>query len=252
MSIRKHLARIKRRLMKKPYLEDKRYPGYWFSFVYAGKEANIVQIGSNDGKTGDPLYQLIQNNEAWKALFVEPIPHYFNSLKKHHGTSSRFRFENVAITDGEQMDLYWVSPEALKQHPEFPFWVGQLGTFDREHIVNELDGKLEPYIVSAKVECITLSQLLTRNQIETINILHIDAEGHDWTILKQLDLSKYNPNFILFEYVHLTEPSLQDAYQSLSCHYKIFDVGIDLLCVLEFGNNALIQQMDKHMPVFQT
>ncbi len=56
MGLKKLLKRIKRRLNKKTFIKDKRYPAYWFDKLLGKESAFLVQIGSNDVKTGDPLY----------------------------------------------------------------------------------------------------------------------------------------------------------------------------------------------------
>lgn len=35
--------------------------------------------------------------------------------------------------------------------PGLPVWYDQLGSFDRQHIVKHLDGRLEPFIVTSNV-----------------------------------------------------------------------------------------------------
>lgn len=35
----------------------------------------VVQIGSNDGMTADPLYCILHEHPSWKALLVEPVPY---------------------------------------------------------------------------------------------------------------------------------------------------------------------------------
>jgi len=40
----------------------------------------IVQIGANDGARFDPIHALLKNRHRWVALFVEPIPSFYNNL----------------------------------------------------------------------------------------------------------------------------------------------------------------------------
>lgn len=44
---------------------------------YTPSDGTIIQIGSNDGKSGDPLYSFIMKNKKSKAIFVEPVPYCF-------------------------------------------------------------------------------------------------------------------------------------------------------------------------------
>ena len=241
------LARLKRNLLKKPFIKDKAYPPYWFDRSLSGENAYLVQIGSNDGKTGDPLYPLLQKNKHWKALFVEPVPYSFEKLKSNYPNQDRFRFENAAINDGTRLTFYWVDPNAKNVLPDLPYWYDQLGSFDKQNIVKHLDGVLEPFIRSRELEGFTLQQLFDHNKIEQVDILHIDTEGYDWKILSQLNFDKYEPKFILFEYQHLTASELKSAFNFLKKKYQLFNVGIDLLAVHKDWNQHLLAKMTAAM-----
>lgn len=247
MSLRIALARIKRRVLKKPYLKDKQYPPYWFNKTLAAEPAFVMQIGSNDGKTGDPLNYLLNKYLNWKGIFVEPVPYLFERLKSNYPDKSRFLFENVAVNEGSELDFYWVDPKAKDELNELPFWFDQLGSFNRQHIVNQLGEKLEPYILEKKLEGITLPSLLERAKTNDIDIMHIDTEGYDWKILSQLNLNECAPNFILYESNHLSSDELTDSINFLESRYELFDVGIDVLAVNKSFASELMGEMKKHM-----
>ena len=247
MQIKRQLARLKRQLFKKPFIKDRRYPAYWFDQILASQKAYLVQIGSNDGKTGDPLYPLLQKHAHWRALFVEPVPYSFEMLQSNYPDARRFRFENVAINEGEALNFYWVDPAAKEHLPDLPYWYDQLGSFDKQHIVKHFDGALEPFIRSSLLEGITLPQLLDRNEVKEIDILHIDTEGYDWKILSQLDLERFRPKFILYEHNHLSDADRQDSIDFLKERYQLFTLGIDLLAVDRNLGQELLTAMSKHM-----
>lgn len=227
--IREYLRKIKRRLTQKPYLKDPRMVGYWFDLIIGGGRAQLVQIGSNDGKTGDPLYPLFQKYPAWRGLLVEPIPYIFAKLKANYPDGIRFDLANVAIGEDGKMPFYYVDKAAVNDLPDLPYWYDQLGSFDRGHIIKELDGVLEPYIRSMEVESLPLTTLLDRHSVTTIDVLHIDAEGYDWKVLQQLDLKRFKPRFILCEHHHLKLEERKAALAFLKADYTVFEVGIDWL-----------------------
>ena len=47
-------------------------------------EVRFVQIGSNDGKTGDPIYELVSKNQHWKGVLVEPVDFLHRKLKANY------------------------------------------------------------------------------------------------------------------------------------------------------------------------
>lgn len=207
-------------------------PAYWIAkSKLNSKNLNVIQIGSNDGKTGDPIFELINRKHNWEVLLVEPVPYLFERLKSNYGSGRRFSFENVAINDGTTQVFYWVSDEAKKDIPNLPVWYDQLGSFNKFNILTHLDGILEPYIRELHVEGITLNKLIERNNIKAVDILHIDTEGYDWKVLSQFDLEKYNPLIILFEYKHLANSEIQGARDFLKNKYNIFQFEGDYLCL---------------------
>lgn len=241
--IRTVLARVKRRLLKKPFLRDDRFPPYWINRVLGDQAAFLVQIGSNDGKTGDPFYPLLKKNRQWRALLVEPIPYFFKKLRENYPDTNRFQFENAAINAGESLPFYWLDPKVNEAIPNLPYWYEQLGSFSRDHIVSQVKPQVKPYIRMEMVEGISLAELLERHQIKQIDMLHIDAEGYDWEILSQLDLERFRPVFILYENHHLSEEVQLKAADFLREHYYHFKVGIDAFAVRKDVEPHLLEGM---------
>ena len=198
----------------------------------AGRETvSVLVIGANDGPSTDPIFPLMHEHPHWRGTFVEPVPYLFEKLRQNYAAHAGCRFANVAIsTTAGALRFHYVSPEARKEHPEFPTWVEQLGTFDKSIILDALEGRLEPYIVELDIKAITLAELLAREQITTIDVLMIDTEGHDWKILPQLDLQRYKPGVILFESCFLSPQDRAAARRFLEPFYRIKDLGKDYFC----------------------
>ena len=158
----------------------------------------FVQVGANDGVNGDPLHDLIKSNPEWRGIFVEPVRYAFDRLRSNYDGEARFVFENTAIADyNGEADFFFVTEEAKCALEGLPNWYDQLGSFDRNHLVNHLDGQLEPFITMERVKCETLMSLLDRNRVTKLDLLHIDVEGFDYRILKQFDFIRYRPDVIL-------------------------------------------------------
>jgi FkbM family methyltransferase len=195
------------------------------------KNVFVVQIGSNDGKTHDPIHALLLRNPSWAALFVEPVPFLFERLRQNYADNSRFRFENVAIGDRVGVrPFYYVDDSAREQISELPWWFDQVGSFDRDHITRHFGSALDRFIVTARVRTLPLDVLLERNDIDKINLLNIDTEGYDWHVLRQLDLTKYSPNVILIEHRHLSTATKAEVRGFLRDRYRIVDLGHDYFC----------------------
>lgn len=193
--------------------------------------ATVVQIGSNDGITGDPVYPVLIRRPEWKALLVEPVPHLFERLKQTWSHRPGFTFVNAAANEGRDASFYWVDPAAKDQFPDLPDWFEQLGSFDRGHIVRHLGRALESYIRCTEVQGIRLPDLLQREQVHAFDLLHIDAEGYDERILSQFDPLHYRPSIVLYEHKHLSTAARMRAIARLAPCYELFDLGPDVLAV---------------------
>ncbi|MCC5918316.1 MAG: FkbM family methyltransferase [Cryomorphaceae bacterium] len=190
----------------------------------------VVQIGSYDGKTHDPLHRIVLSRHNWAVVLVEPVPQIFQRLKRNYPTEDRFHFEQVAINDGKSAPFYYVDESELHKSGIFPDWAGMLSSFDRNHILKHLDGALAPFIRTVELPGMTLPDVFKKHNVNTLHLLHIDAEGYDWRILKQLNLRKYQPAVILFEYAHLAPNEIESAKRFLAPKYEIHVVEMDFLC----------------------
>ena len=190
----------------------------------------VVEIGSNDGKSGDPLYPLIRSHRSLQVLYIEPVPFLFERLKRNFQGDPRFRFEQVAIAEEKRtMPFYHVAESTRREMPALPDFVDQLGSFFRANLERHLPGTLDRFIVEVPVEAMPLSMVLERQRVERIDALLIDTEGYDWRVLRQLDLGKYQPRVIFIEHKHL---SVEDkaAVRTFLGDYEIMDLGHDYLC----------------------
>ncbi|HEU4768219.1 MAG TPA: FkbM family methyltransferase [Pyrinomonadaceae bacterium] len=191
----------------------------------------FVQVGSNDGVQGDPIHDLIVSREGWRGIFIEPIDFLFQRLRKNYGEAERFIFENVAIgTEKGSKKFYYVSEKAAELG--LPYWHDQLGSFDKAHITRALGDEVSPYIVEEDVECLPLQDVLDRNRVDAIDLLHIDTEGFDYKVLSQVDLKRYKPSVILFEHHLLSDDEFGKARKLLRDNrYRLIQYGNDILAI---------------------
>lgn len=199
-----------------------------------GDKPNVffVQVGSNDGVQGDPIHDLIVSRQSWSGIFIEPIDFLFQRLRQNYGQADRFVFENVAIgTEKGSKKFYYVSEKA-KRELELPYWHDQLGSFDKAHITRALGDQMAPYIVEEDIECLPLQDVLDRNRVGAIDLIHIDTEGFDYKVLSQLDIKRYKPSVILFEHHLLPDEEFVKARKLLrSTGYRLLQYGNDILAI---------------------
>ncbi|NDC76869.1 MAG: FkbM family methyltransferase [Chitinophagia bacterium] len=202
--------------------------GVLTAFSKDNPEAVFIQVGSNDGISGDPLHEIVVN-ARWTGVMVEPVPFLFEQLRANYrGQTDRISFSNTAIgqADGSRKTLFVIDS---KHKGKVPDWYFQLNTFERNVLYHHDIPNIDDYISEIEVDVVSLDELLLRYRIESLDLLHIDTEGFDFEVLKTLDLTKTKPHIILIEYKHLTEETrIQllghlrlNGYKALRCRNDI-------------------------------
>lgn len=204
----------------------------------------FIQVGANDGRIGDPIYELV-TELGWRGVLVEPQKKVFEqSLLKTYAGYEGLVFENVAIADvAGQKTLYTLSFCDER-------WATGIASFQRGHLEKhirqgyieqclrgralELPPSRDDYIAATPVECITFGDLIRKHAIERVNLLQIDVEGYDFELLKTYDFSTIKPDVIHYERWHLSETDRSDCARMLEGHgYQVFQDGMNCVALLK-------------------
>jgi FkbM family methyltransferase len=172
------------------------------------KHIDILQIGAHIGNsTNDPIYNKDLNNKS--IILIEPVPFLFDILV--HNYRIKCKKENidiiclnVAVSDMDgTIDMY--TPSKKCDFSNLPYWISQMGSMTDEHFHNHnlFERFPEFKIEKISVKCLTLNTIIKENNITSIDTLIVDTEGHDYTILKALDLSLLKPKNIVFEHKYM-------------------------------------------------
>jgi FkbM family methyltransferase len=216
------------------------HPGIRFrvekAFRYR-KDIFVLKIGANDGMKNDPIGDYLLSDSRYHGVLVEPVPHYARMLADNFGLTTRFSIEQVAVSHSSgRMKIYYIAenaPDLLGKYFDVPALRG-IASLDRDHVLKHLAPEYHSIVESDTVECLTVKDLLKRNHIEQIDLLHIDAEGCDWIILQQFDFNLVRPTIVLFERKHLNRDD-QEAARSMmeNAGYQVQAMETDFLCVLK-------------------
>ena len=207
------------------------------------KKVHFIQVGSNDGITGDPIHHFVQHYQ-WYGVLIEPMPMLFEQLKKtYEFEKERLQFLNVAVSADNQKSktIYCINEKFRGQVPD---WYYQLGSFVKEVILKHNIQNIEDYLVENQVPVLTIQHIKeTYLTLDSIDFLHIDAEGYDFEILKTLDFLRNKPSVILVEYVHLdiaTQKQMlamfkRNGYTTYRCH-------LDFIALEQSVHNRYVQE----------
>jgi FkbM family methyltransferase len=195
-----------------------------FAFGRTYPEARFVQVGANDGIGHDLLKEEI-TARRWKGVLVEPVPYVFERLRRNHGQNPRLILDNVAIADADgSRDLYYLAD--AEPGAQLPDWYDKLGSFHREVITKHAPAipDFERRLQVAPVRCVTFDTLCRTHSLTSLDLVQIDTEGHDFEIIKQIDLERLRPRLLVYEHFHLdpathaecTEHLVRHGYEELS------------------------------------
>ena len=173
---------------------------YFFPYIQ-NMAPFFIEVGVCDFDTCDPL---IKN--GWNGLMIEPVSYYFDKLKKH----DHIFYENVAISDtsGHQ-DIHFIDPQKIGNDPEKEWLKG----------VSSLEGggcfrynqnvSLFQDCKKQTVNVCTLDDLCKKYNIQSVDFLKIDTEGHDFQVLKSIDLERVYVKMIKIEHKHVTSTKIE-------------------------------------------
>jgi FkbM family methyltransferase len=197
-----------------------------FKMVGESNIKTFVQIGSNDGKKNDPLYQYIRKN-GWKGILVEPDTANFKKLTNNYSRVNGLIFENLGIGPERGEMLFYRLKDITEQEPG---WYDQIGSFDKETFIKNIEyGQgLDKRMTAEPLQVITFYDLLQKNKFWEVDLLHTDTEGFDYKILRSIDFAKHDIRIVLFEGEWMTQFELKEIFQYLrKYNYRIFRSGID-------------------------
>jgi FkbM family methyltransferase len=160
----------------------------------------FIQVGAHDGVSFDPINKFI-NKHNWSGILIEPLPHYFKLLKKTYKNSDNLIFEQVAASSSsaDSMDFYYLEKN-INSEKELEDWVFGCASFDKEvaYQKNSVNPE-QKFAKQCSVATTTVSNLVLKHNVSQIDLLQIDAEGHDFEVIKGVDYSKVCPKIIHYE-----------------------------------------------------
>ncbi len=163
----------------------------------------VLKIGANDGLSGDPIAAILLQDRRYEGMLVEPLPQYAAQLKSVYGGTGRFELVQAAISDLDgEVDIHFFD-ESKTPDPHFPAWYREIASLDKTHLQKHMPATLHGAISAKSVEALSVPTLLERCGLQSVDLLHIDTEGHDYRILRQFDLRKLRTAVVIAEHKHL-------------------------------------------------
>jgi FkbM family methyltransferase len=205
---------------------------------------HFLQIGANDGVSNDPLSRHVLES-GLPGVCVEPSQSAFSRLEEHYKGHGQVRCVQAAVARKCGTARLYRAHIPPRDHSEkasrqAQYSAERKATFDRDLALkrarryNGVDAVYAyKYIQTLHVQTYSLPALFEREEVALPAILQVDAEGHDWEILKQYPMDRHRPALINFEIDHLSRGDYDAAMQWLeSWGYVLFIHGRDC-CALQ-------------------
>ena len=197
------------------------------------KIKKIIQIGANDGKSDDFLFNCFDDN--LEAILIEPVEDAFKKLEKNYENFVKAKCLNLAVDiDNKSKEIFCVNRKFYefykKKYNEVNVeWLDVLSSFNKKHLINH--GIKEKHIVSKFIECKTISELINQYNFQNFDLLIIDVEGYDLVILNNFIQTINIKPMIIFEWIHAQKNDIEKLLIELEgLNYKFLRIGRDLIC----------------------
>ena len=176
---------------------------------------------------------------------VEPVPYVFERLRRNYAHVDRVTLENAAISDHDGLLTFYFFEEAIgSDRSRVPEQYHLLGSASRDVLLRHIDvPDRERRIVSEQLPCMTFDTLCRRHAIERIDVLVVDAEGHDCKIVRQMDFARLRPRILAYEDVHAEDAERAGCEEMLTeLGYEMMREGFDTWCVDTRPDDALTRK----------
>jgi hypothetical protein len=207
------------------------------------KSPFFVQVGGYDGITLDPLRAHIVEYDL-AGLIVEPITSHFEKIQNLYKYSPNVKVFNCAIAefDGDKK-ISRFKPNAIKQGILPPHFAGIVsfvmddlfldgGYLSKSCDTEETRSLLKELIEEISVRTCRFESVLNINFVSNIDILQINTEGYDLSILRTFDFKRWHPSIVHYAHDKLTPANQQAAIHLLQGHgYNLVPNNANMLAV---------------------
>jgi FkbM family methyltransferase len=171
------------------------------------KKGFFVEAGANDGINQSNTL-LFERRLKWRGLLIEPIPELAEKCRVNR--------PNCIVENYALVPFDYSKKEIVMRFSNLMSLVKGAMNSEEEEIAHIKKGaevqNIETYEIN--VPASTLNSILNKHGIGKIDLLSLDVEGYELSVLKGIDFNKYRPKFILIEarYKEEIEKYLQDLY----------------------------------------
>lgn len=186
----------------------------------------FLEIGTSDFDTN---LEFIESGN-WKGIMVEPSTPFYNNIKAK-ADKSQYHYnvilENSAISDTNGFVDFAISKDIEGWQRGISTVISD--THEGTCLYNLGNNRQVSYDKVVKVPCLTLDSLLDKYNIQHIDYLKVDTEGHELNIFKKYSW-KVKPTFLKIEKKHINQEILRGILETNG--YRVYFEEEDLYAIL--------------------
>jgi len=164
--------------------------------IYKFNNPIMIDVGAFDGGMCYKFAKI-----GWDVYAFEPNPERYKHIENiiSNNPDFKLKLEKMAVNDTEEKNLtFYLSPQSKG--------ISSLTDFHSSH-----------YTASFKVDTIRLDNYINKQNINHVNYLKIDTEGHDFNVLKSFPWDKIKPDIIECEFEDLkTDKKLNYTWNDMA------------------------------------
>ena len=203
---------------------------------------NFIQVGASDGLRWDPIRKFIIRDN-WNGVLIEPLKPVYEMLRSNYSyvKNNNLKFENCAISDkGGSIDFWSYTDQFLSSLSiEDRLFYLRKSSLHKTQVEKSLTGidNYERCITCYETPCLPLENIIDRYfPGEIIDLIFIDAEGFDDTVIRTIDFKKCTPKTIIYENHNLGSRNEIIENYMLENGYSIQKIGGDTVAELNPNN----------------
>lgn len=175
------------------------------------RNGTSIECGAFDGQL-ESSCKFFEESMGWKSINIEASPPVFKNLIKNRPNSIN---HNVALSNSKGVANFThvISPEMGEN-----FGNGSLSHLDvhKKDLINH-----GCKFVNYQVDTITYAQLIEMIKIDKLDLMVLDVEGHELSVIEGMTNSTVLPDIFCIEHGHLGVERIKSALSKLPYKYDI-------------------------------
>jgi hypothetical protein len=206
-----------------------------------GGPVRFIQVGASDGLRWDPVRRFVIR-DLWTGVLIEPLFPVYEMLVQNYSyvNKGQLFFENCIITNEKDASIdFWSysKPFLDTLSLEDRLFYLRKSSVSREQVEAALRGSnhADDVISCYKTKSMALSDVIEKYFPHgEVDLVFIDAEGHDDHVVRTIDFQKSKPAAVVYEAHNLSKERGAAIEKFLVRHgYRLTRLGGDTVATMD-------------------